>query len=693
MPTHRFPPLIAIAWIGLVLLFGTAPGHAQDLGYSSGSNGSDGAFSVLEPFHAGLQGMATAYDPIRQRLIIFGGAQEDRNDAVALGRMWTWDGVQFEEVSPAMLPPARHSAVMVWDSVRNQIVLFGGRDGQTLFDDTWVWDGTNWTEREPAARPPARWNHAGAFDAARGQLVIFGGGIGSPVVGDTWVWDGTNWTQREPASTPSLRFQHSMAYDAARGRTLLFGGRAGSGILAETWTWDGTTWREEALPSQPPATVGGALVYDPSTSEVLLIGGSAQHRGDRVHDHLWAWNGTQWDERVIPFRPSARYFHGTAYIPGQGVVIVGGESFDVNLNDIWRLNESSWTQVTGSEFFFDMRGRDSGVWQFTSITIPASVTIQFAPNAANTPVVWLASESVVIDGGIRLDGEDGQVNDGESQGTQPGPGGFRGGIGGGPEPETGTFAGQPGLGPGGGAPGVARVANGSHGQYAGMYGNLLVDPLMGGSGGGGGAAADGNRLGSDGGAGGGAILIASSRDLTLNGAITARGGDSSTTNGDGGHGSGGAVVLVADRLLGSGTIDVTSRLGGEGRVRLEGFERPLAAGSITTPIVGPPYTQRTFENLPELMITSVAGIPLNEPTQGNFRTPDVSLSSTDTVVVQITARNVPDGAPVQLIVGSPEGRVTFPAEGDPDVTLANGSAEFRVVLPAGAGTLQATTAF
>ena len=400
MRFQRIPNIVSkwIAILASLLLVNMA--SAQDLGYDSGSDGSDGAFSVLAPFHPGLQGMVSAYDPIREKLIIFGGALDDRNESVALGRMWTWDGSVFEELGPSVLPPARHSAVMVWDSSRDEVVLFGGRDGETLYDDTWVWDGQSWSERSPENRPPARWNHGGAFDAARGEFVIFGGGIGSPVSADTWVWDGLNWTQREPSNPPSLRFQHAMAYDAVRERVVMFGGRAGQTVLDQTWTWDGTDWRDESPANGPPRSVGATLTFDPVLNRIVLFGGAASHRGDQVVGEVWTWDGASWENPTFVLQAQERFFHSAAYIPNRGIAIFGGENDSVNLNDLWLFNGAAWTQETGSDFVFDMRGRDSGIWQFTSITVPASVKMSFLSNAANTPLVWLASEAVVIDGAV-----------------------------------------------------------------------------------------------------------------------------------------------------------------------------------------------------------------------------------------------------------------------------------------------------
>jgi hypothetical protein len=187
-------------------------------------------------------------------------------------------------------------------------------------------------------------------------------------------------------------------------------------------------------------------------------------------------------------------------------------------------------------------------------------------------------------------------------------------------------------------------------------------------------------------------LIASSKDIVLEGSIISHGGIGGTINGDGGSGSGGAVLLIADRLLGAGSIDVSSS-GGPGVVRLEGYERPLASGSVTTPIVGFPDSSRSFENRPELMIASVAGLGVPEDPLGTFSTPDVTLSSSEEVEIRVTARNLPDGTPVRLRVTSVGGAVTIPDLAIPAPTLSAGAVTFQVILPDGVGALQAVAEY
>jgi hypothetical protein len=74
-----------------------------------------------------------------------------------------------------------------------------------------------------------------------------------------------------------------------------------------------------------------------------------------------------------------------------------------------------------------------GVYHFTTIDIPANVTLRFRANKAGAaPIHWLATGAVVIAGVLDLNGENGH---GHSPSVPrlmsiPGPGGFAGGFGG-----------------------------------------------------------------------------------------------------------------------------------------------------------------------------------------------------------------------------------------------------------------------
>lgn len=347
-----------------------------------------------------------------------------------------------------------------------------------------------------------------------------------------------------------------------------------------------------------------------------------------------------------------------------------------------------------------------GVLDYTTFTIPSGVTVWFAKNAANTPVVIRTTGNVTIQGTISVNAatsashsgtaSDGNLGDDGQPGTG-GPGGFDGGFGGYSAlfGGAGGKAGGSGKGPGGGGTGSGAHTNGyghtgggggfgfaggggSIGAAGVTYGQATLLPLVGGSGGGGGAAGA-SYNGAGGGGGGGAITIASSTMITVGkaatagaGRIFADGGSGGTSagsgsGGSGAGGSGGGIRLVANTLTwvydgylyarggAAGTANYYSAgAGGDGRIRLE-------ANTITGWNVGNADPDYSFglpghvlvPNGPTIAITGVTpsggaevAVPAN-PT-GNA---DITLAQgTTSATVSVAAANIPRGTTVTVYV-------------------------------------------
>ena len=363
----------------------------------------------------------------------------------------------------------------------------------------------------------------------------------------------------------------------------------------------------------------------------------------------------------------------------------------------------------------------NGVFNFTTINIPAGVTVTFTRNAANTPVTLLASGNVTIAGTISANASPGGAGANGTifghNGGAGGSGGFDGGAGGnglispvggsglGPGGGGGatitdaTFSGTPGLGGGGGGFAGTGADGGARGGSATAlggtpYGTPTLLPLIGGSGGGGGGAPSG-VTGAGGGGGGGALLIATSGTITLTGNLFARGGrggDSSPNSspGAGGGGSGGAIRLAATTITGNGGgVSVSGGARGNGtngfsyggggsggRIRIEAFTNTSTISSPdTSPSTGPPEVL-TLPSAPSLRIASVAGVPAPASPTGSFATPDIAVpvGTPNPMTVSLAASNVPLGTTVSV-----------------KVTPLTGGASSAVSIPLG-GTLAASTA-
>ena len=162
------------------------------------------------------EGPAFALDPVRHRLVLFGGLNGD----TTLADVWTadlsrpgrprWSQLCAPNgtVSCGTGPTARWGSHAVYDPDGNRFIVFGGSTGTgTSTNDVWALDlrgQPTWHELVvEGPRPAARWSAASGFDPVRRRLVVFGGQTGPDASGgttlhDTWALslDGTpKWTQ------------------------------------------------------------------------------------------------------------------------------------------------------------------------------------------------------------------------------------------------------------------------------------------------------------------------------------------------------------------------------------------------------------------------------------------------------------------------------------------------------------------
>jgi len=253
--------------------------------------------------------------------------------------------------------------------------------------------------------------------------------------------------------------------------------------------------------------------------------------------------------------------------------------------DLSQAPTAGWTTPGDGRGVYDPT-KWAVVFKYSSVNIPAGVTVSFKNHDSRAAVVWLVSGDVNIAGTLSLKGQN-YVN--APARAEPGPGGHLGGIG----YQSLTAPAGGGLGIGGG---LNSNSGGSH-ATAGylntfpIYGNPRVLPLVGGSGGGGDIYASYSQSG--GGAGGGALLLAVSGTLTIDGLIDAQGGAGDVSVNDlSGSGAGGAVRVIAETIAGSGAIYAvggqTTYYGGDGRIRIEAIYPGAAWTVVPVATVVPP---------------------------------------------------------------------------------------------------------
>jgi hypothetical protein len=284
-------------------------------------------------------------------------------------------------------PGPRSDASMVYDPLRNRILLFGGDTRgtvngieQPLFtNETWAFDMATqqWEKLALPGPPEAR----GGYAAARGGRAwyIFGGRSGSfgtlRLHNDVWAYDLDNdaWTEVTPdlpkdtnPNVPDPRHRTHAAYDPTGNRLLVFGGNSDADHFAaqvhnDLWAFDlvGHSWSEVAKSSPwPLARSDFAADLDETNRRFYIFGGARDPQ--TLSDELWRFNiaSSTWESFPPTGAPAppefARFGGQIAYVPTEDAVyLMGGEDATAigRRNDLWRfeLGTRSWISVVAGE--------------------------------------------------------------------------------------------------------------------------------------------------------------------------------------------------------------------------------------------------------------------------------------------------------------------------------------------------------
>lgn len=195
----------------------------------------------------GLALHASAYDPIRQKVVVYGGLPNSFFP-IDSDQTWEYDGVDWTLVNTATNPGPREGSVMVWDGAR--ILMWGGIDvqGGAQSNDVWAYNGTNWSIVPASGTAPvARSRPTVGFDSARGVMVVYCGAdfVNGTLYNETWEFQVANSTWTQVASgtggnpaTP--RAGSGIAYDARLARLVMFGGYDQNfNLNDQTWQYGG----------------------------------------------------------------------------------------------------------------------------------------------------------------------------------------------------------------------------------------------------------------------------------------------------------------------------------------------------------------------------------------------------------------------------------------------------------------------
>lgn len=233
-----------------------------------------------------------AYDANRGVVVMFGGEVGNSDTKKDIWE-WNYSSRQWVDVTPTSGPGPRSlgGQMMVYDDSLGEVIMFGGYSKEIYGwnNDMWRWDGTRWElVTQNSTRPAARSSQGMVYDTSRQEILLFGGAVNGYPNNETWVWTWDNYdnaTQRasgswvQKTSGPSARWSPVMVYDEVKKETIFFGGWNTSTVFSDTWKWNGSAWQQLSPQASPGARVGAAAAYAKFTNSVVMFGG---------------WNGTSW---------------------------------------------------------------------------------------------------------------------------------------------------------------------------------------------------------------------------------------------------------------------------------------------------------------------------------------------------------------------------------------------------------------
>jgi len=285
-----------------------------------------------------------AYHTKENKIFLFGGYCSINKKRV--NDFWEFDGKNWKLIGTDTVPVPRSGHSMIYDSIKNRLLVFGGKDENgDLLRDLWSWDGTNWKLLADYG-PVPRQSHRTVFNNDNGDVFLFGGSnsLGQSL-NDTWIFSGGKWTELKSENLPDPRLQHTLAYDQERKKVVLFGGfskdKGSKTVYGDTWEWQIEDGWKLINKNNQFARDHHAMAYDNSSKKIILFGGYNQrYLGDTS-----TWDGKKWI--VLTNKGPSKRAGKPALIysaKNESLILFGGwDKTNKPLMDFWQFNSSSNT--------------------------------------------------------------------------------------------------------------------------------------------------------------------------------------------------------------------------------------------------------------------------------------------------------------------------------------------------------------
>ncbi len=307
-------------------------------------------------------GHQMVYNPVAEELILYGGNRGSA-DLSPLNSIWKFiiNRGEWVEIIPESYPVARYNHRMVYLPKNNSILLYGGTSPTTYerLSDIWIYnlETDMWTELSPPTTPDARSDPGMIYDSLHDRILIFGGyGYDDIKRNDLWEFNIQNctWKELNPSSSPPVSYGHSFFYRDVDNMPYIFGGHV-NGYTNDIRSYNSSvnSWNLLSVGiTKPLARYWHCMEYSNMSDSGLLFGGDNGNSAGRALEDTWIFNFTDnsWKQIISENSPPSRTVFSMCYdFNINQMYIYGGlaEDYSVTREDLWRFNFDtlSWSQV------------------------------------------------------------------------------------------------------------------------------------------------------------------------------------------------------------------------------------------------------------------------------------------------------------------------------------------------------------
>jgi hypothetical protein len=306
------------------------------------------------PAHAphGRSFHTMVYDSNHLKTIVFGGKSGTvTTSSVEYNDTWTFDGNDWTQVNTPNAPQARIYSGATFNPIRDRMIIFGGTsisaDGKTTTNltDTWEFDGTTWTQL--SATGPAVLKPLLVYDTANNRVIMIGSNDKSATLMYRLDLSNATWVQMtEVTALPTCAVDAQMVYQTHDNTIVLFGGVCtDSAVTGDTWEFDGTAWKKNDSASDPDRLSAEGMAYDSVRQQTMMFGGTLAFGSPTGGTHVYT--NHVWSTPPDPVAsPAGRSLFAFVSNPDQQLVWMFGGMNDTGLGtEFWQFQNGVWSKL------------------------------------------------------------------------------------------------------------------------------------------------------------------------------------------------------------------------------------------------------------------------------------------------------------------------------------------------------------